>query len=50
VPVTYDRTEDTRQDPFVTDVDVAGLYRPDAAAAASKATTTRIGTENMTDD
>jgi hypothetical protein len=50
VRMTYDLTEDARPDPLITEADVTGLNRPEAAAVASQSTTTRIGTENMTDD
>ncbi len=49
--VIYEPGEDNQHhDPLVTEADVTGLYRPKAAAVASQSTTTRIGTENMTDD
>jgi hypothetical protein len=50
VLVIYEPGEDNHHDPLVTEADVTGLYRPEAAAVASQSTTTRIGTENMTDD
>jgi hypothetical protein len=36
--MTYDLTEDARPDPLVTEADVTGLYRPEAAALASQST------------
>jgi hypothetical protein len=50
VLVIYEPGEDNHHDPLVTEADVTGLYRPEAAAVASQSTTTRIGTENITDD
>jgi hypothetical protein len=42
---TFDATDEFRRDagPFVVEADVIGLYRPDIAAAASKATASDQG-------
>lgn len=47
----YDHDDDAYTDPIVTDLDITGLYRPDAAAAAARTTMTDQGSGNwLTDD
>ena len=48
---TYDITDDAQPDPFVSEGDVAGLYHPDVAALASRATASDPGSgPTMIDD
>lgn len=47
----YDRTEDQHVDPIIDFADAAGLYHPDAAASAARASLTDLGSGNWrTDD